>query len=180
MVDVGYGPKPTNQILVAGYPLVQILKVEVATNVYPGRLVKKGTGDDDIIVNTAAGACIGWAGYERTIKKHRPATVDTIYAAGAQIAVLAGGNFVIVASLASGQSVAKGARLVAGANGELIAATALTVTVPAGTTTVTSTAAQPDLVEAGGLPPQGIVVAIAEETVDASAAAKDIMVRSLI
>lgn len=152
MADVGYGPKPSNSILVAGYPLIQILKVETATNMYPGRLVKKGTNDDDIVVNTAAGAAIGWLGYEQTIKKYRPDDVDTIYAVNDQAAVLHGGGFVIVGRLASGQSVSKGDRLMAAANGEL----------------------------SGGTVGTDEIVAIAEETVDASAAAKDIMVRSLI
>lgn len=152
MADVGYGPKPTNQILVAGYPLVQILKVETVANMYPGRLVKKDTNDDDIEVCGAAGVALGWLGYERTIKKHRPATVDTIYTVNAQAAVLHGGGFVIVGRLASGQNVAKGARLMAAANGEL----------------------------SGGTVGTHEIVAIAEESVDASAAAADIMVRSLI
>jgi len=153
MVDVGYGPKPTNKIIVAGQPLLQILKVETATNVYPGRLVKKGTNDDDIVVNTALGAAIGWADYENTIKKHRPATVDTIYLINAQIAVPHGGKFIIVGSLASGQNVSKGDRLCAAADGEL----------------------------SGGTVGTHEIVAIAEESVDQSGGdSGDIMVRSLI
>lgn len=102
MADVGYGPKPTNKIIVAGQPLTQILKVETVANVYPGRLVKKGTNDDDIVVGTASVENVGWAGYENTIKKHRPATVDTIYLINAQIAVEHGGGFIIVGSWAGG------------------------------------------------------------------------------
>ncbi len=136
----------------AGQPLVQILKVSTATNMYPGRLVKKGSTDGDIVVNTAAGAAIGWLGYLHTAKKYRPATVDTAYSANDHAAVLHGGGFVIVGRLASGQNVAKGARLMAAANGEL----------------------------SGGTVGTHEIVAIAEESVDASASAKDIMVRSLI
>lgn len=152
MADTGYGPKPSNQIVVAGTPLVQILKVETATNMYPGRLVKKGTNDDDVVVGTANAAVIGWLGYEHTIKKHRPSTVDTVYSGDEQAAVLHGGHFIIVGRLASGQNVSKGARLEAAANGEL----------------------------SGGTVGTDEIVAIAEESVDASAAAADIMVRSLI
>lgn len=152
MVDVGYGPKPTNAILVAGSPLAQILKVQTATDVYPGRLVKKGTNDDDVIVNTADAAAVGWAGYEQTIKKHRPATVDTIYAQNAQIAVLHGGHFVIVATLQTGQTITKGALLKAHATGTVSAGTAGT----------------------------HHIVAIAEESVTTTTAVADIMVRSLI
>ena len=150
MADVGVGPKPSNQIVVWGQPATETLKVETATSVYPGRLVKKGTNDDDIVVATA-GAHYGWAGYEHTIKKYRPATVDTIYSDDDQIAVLKGGGFGIVARLASGQNVTKGA-LLYGFTGELSAGTAGT----------------------------HHIVAIAEESVDASSAAADIMVRSLL
>lgn len=179
MADSGF-KKPTNAILVAGNPLIQTMKVETATTMYPGRLVVRGTGDDDAVTGTVNGAVIGWLGYEQTIKKHRPATVDTIYLANAQVAVLAGPGIVVVASLANGQNVTKGARLCAAAAGELTAATAITATVPAGTTAVLSTKVQPAMTMAGGLPTQNIVVAIAEESVDASGGAADIMVRSLI
>lgn len=153
MADVGYGPKPTNKIIVAGQPLHQILKVETATDVYPGRLVKKGTNDDDIVVNTAAGAAVGWAGYEDTIKKHRPATVDTIYLQNAQISVEHGGGFIIVASLQAGTgAIAKGALMRAMAAGEL----------------------------SGGTAGTHHIVAIAEESKSNSASSQDIMVRSLL
>ena len=173
--------KPTNKIVLDSQNMhIQTCKIETATTMYAGRLVKTGTNDDDIVVNTAAGAATGWLGYEQTTKKHRPATVDTIYLANAQAAVLNGSGMVIVGSLALGQNVTKGARLVAAAAGELTAATAITATVPSGATAVTSSSAQPAMTMAGGLPTQGIIVAIAEESMDASAAAKDILVRSLI
>lgn len=150
--------KPTNKIIVAGKPLVQELKVETATNMYPGRLVTKGTNDDDVIVNTASTAVIGWLGYEQiTNPGFQPDTVDTIYTVNAQAPVLNGGGFVIVGRLASGQSVAKDAKLIGTAAGELTAATN-------------------DTLDAS----TNYIVAIAEETVNASGAAADIMVRSLI
>lgn len=150
MADAGYGSKPTNEILVAGTPLVQILKIETVDNCYPGRLVKKDTTDGQIEVCGADGSAIGWLGYEQTIKKHRPADVDTIYLVNAHVAVLHGGHFVVVARLASGQNVAKGAKLEAAADGEVTALSS------------------------------GTMIAIAEESVNATAAAADIMVRSLI
>lgn len=176
---VGY-KKPSNKILVAGSPLVQELKVQTAAEMYPGRLVKKGTNDDDAIVNTAAANPLGWLGYEQCRDSDKPEDVDTVYALGDWVPVLNGGNFVLVGRLASGQSVSKGAPLVGANDGELKAASTFSVSVPVGGTTVTSSAAQPNLVEAGAIPPEGLIVAIAEETVDASGAAADIMVRSLI
>lgn len=171
---------PVNKIKVTGNPIIEECKIEDATNLYAGRLVKKGSTDGEIVVNTAAGKAVGWLGYEGTSDLYKPATVDTIFTVEAFVPVLKGGNFIINGRLASGQSVAKGDPLVAAANGELKAASALAVAVPAGATPVTSDAAQPDLTESGSLPPEGMIVAIAEETVDASAGAKDIMVRSLI
>jgi hypothetical protein len=169
--------KPTNSI-VCDRSNIQVTtkKVETATNVYPGRLVKKGSDDNDIVVNTAAGAPLGWAGYEDTHKKYRPATVDTIYVVNSYIAVVKGAGMKIVASLASGQNVVAGAILVAAANGELTAATAAAI--PSGTTAVTSSSAQPTV--AGSLSSEGIPVAVAEQSMDASAGALDIIVRSLI
>lgn len=173
--------KPTNKIVLDSKGLhVQTKKVETATNVYPGRLVERGTNDDDVVVGTANGAVIGWAGYLNTAKKYRPATVDTIYLINDQIGVINGPGIILNARLANGQNVTKGARLSAAANGELTASTAITATVPAGGTAVTSTSAQPAMTMAGGLQTQGIVVAIAEESVNAGAGAADILVRSLI
>jgi hypothetical protein len=52
MVDEGY-VKPSNSIVVAGSPVIQTMKVETATSMYPGRFVIKGTNSDDAIVATA-------------------------------------------------------------------------------------------------------------------------------
>jgi len=124
MVDLGYGPKPVNKIVVAGEPLKQTLKITTVANMYPGRLVKKGSTDGDIQVCAATtDHAIGFLGYEHTIKKHRPATVDTIYLVNAQVAVLNGGHFVIVARLLSGQTIVKGQRLTGAAAGTLTANT---------------------------------------------------------
>jgi len=170
--------KPTNRIIGAGKPLVQELKIETATSMYAGRLVKKGTNDDDIVVNTANNSSpIGWLGWEQANPAFRPSTVDTIYVTDAMAPVVSGGGFTIVARLASGQSVVKGAPLVAAASGELTAATITSVAT--GATTVTSSAANGAIIT-GSMLPQGPIVGYAEETVDASGAAADILVRSVI
>lgn len=167
---------PTGKIVVLGDPLVDECKVETATNMYPGRLVKKGTNDDDVVVCGAGEKPTGWLGYEHAPSPDRPATVDTAYGAGDWVPVLYGGHFVINARLANGQSVARGAWLVPAANGELTAASSLSV--DSGGTSVTSTAANGGIIS--GDVGDNIVVAIAMETVDASGGAKDIMVLSLI
>jgi hypothetical protein len=146
--------QPTNAIVLDSQNMhVQQLKVETATNMYPGRLVKKGTNDDDVVVATAAtDKHIGWLGYEQTTKKHRPATVSTIYLVNAKVAVLSGPGMVLVGLAELGASITKGQRLKAGAIGGL----------------------------SGGTDGTDHMVAIAEETVDASSVAKAILVRSLI
>jgi hypothetical protein len=169
--------KPNNKIVAGGNPLVQELKIETATNMYPGRLVKKGTNDDDIVVNTAGGNALGWLGYEQTNPVFMPTDVDTIYAQNDMAAVLNGGHFYVVGRLASGQNVTKGTPLVGAANGELTAATALTV--GTGAVAVLSSAAN-GAITTGTLGSEGMIVAIAQQSVDASSAAADIVVLSLI
>lgn len=131
---------------------VQTKKVETATNVYPGRLVIQGTNDDDIVICADNGEAIGWAGYEDTAKKYRPTTISTIYQANDQIAVVNGPGIIVRASLASGQTVDKGSRLAASADGEL----------------------------SGGTVGTDEIVAIAEESKASTAPGTAIMVRSLI
>lgn len=144
--------QPTNKIVLDSKNLhVQTKKVETVANVYPGRLVKRGTNDDDVVVNTAAGSPIGFAGYLNTAKKYRPATIDTIYVVNDQIGVINGPGIILLARLAIGANVTKGALLTDAALGDL----------------------------SGGTAGTHHIYAIAEESVDASAAAADILVRSL-
>ena len=136
--------KPANKIVVFGEHLgrVEELEVETATNVIPGRLVKRGSSDAQIVVNTDAGVPVGWVGYEQAHKNYRPDNKTTAYAAGAQCPVLKGPGMVIIAHVATGNNVTKGAPLVAAANGEFKLATQLAP--PTGTVSVTSTGAQPN------------------------------------
>ena len=145
--------QPTNKIVLDSKNLhVQTKKVETETNVYPGRLVKRGTNDDDVVVNTAASAAvIGFVGYLNTAKKYRPATIDTLHAADDQVGIINGPGIILLARLAIGANVTKGAHLTDAALGDL----------------------------SGGTAGTHQIYAIAEESVDASAAAADILVRSL-
>jgi hypothetical protein len=169
---------PNNKILVAGTPLIQELNVENATNMYPGRLVKKGTNDNDVTVSGAAGICFGWLGYEQcTNAGFMPTDKTTNYAANAQAPVLYGGGFVVLGKLAANQTVVKGDRLVAAADG-MVSKAAPAVTKD-GSTQVTSSAAKEAPIS-GTVPEGGIVVGIAMESVTTTTAAADIMVLSLI
>jgi len=178
---VGY-TKPTNKIVVAGNPLVQEQVVQTATNMIPGRLCKKGTAVNQVVVNTVGNTPLGWIGYEQTQAKYIDAhTIATAYSANDVIAVLNGGGFVIIGCMANGQNCTKGVLLGAAADGELTAAAAITATIPAGNTTVcTGTSSVPIVTVTGHYPPLGLVVGIAEELIDASGAACTGMVRSLI
>jgi len=176
MVNTGLR-KPTNGVLVAGHPLKMEQNIETATNMYPGRLVKKGTNDDDIVVNTAAGNASGWLSYEDT-KIGKPDDVDSIYKITAKPVVLYGGGFVVVGHLASGENVAKDDYLVGAANGELKKASA--VVIASGATPVTSGAANGAAIVTGSIPGEGRILAQAKESVNATSAAADIMVLSFI
>lgn len=101
----------------------QDAQIETATNCYPGRLVKKGTGDKDIVVGTAGCDPMGWLGYEQAGATERPATITTAYAADDIPPVLKGGGFTVLATLAVSQTIAKDAKLAAGANGSVTAVT---------------------------------------------------------
>ena len=151
MVYTGH-VKPVNKIIAAGKPLVQELKVQTETTMYPGRLVIKGTTDNDVIVATAAAVNPGgWLGYEQTAPAFRPSTPSDMYAADDMVAVLNGGGFIIVGTLAASEAIAKGAALECGAAGTLQALSG------------------------------GILVAYAEESVtDSGSGTANIMVRSVI
>jgi hypothetical protein len=146
--------KPVNAIMVDSIGLHTITKkVETAANVYPGRLVMHGTDDGDIVVCDGSTAPpIGWAGYEQTAKKYRPATVDTIYVILDQIAVCWG----------------PGTKFLARINGIGAAIVVGTLLKSAAAGTLTPGVAGTD-----------DIVAIAEEA-NAGSAASDIIVRSRI
>ena len=92
-------------------------KIETVANCYPGRFVKKGTTDHEVLVNTDENPPIGVLGYEHTHAAYRPATVDTIYVVNDEAAVLQGEDFEFVASLYTNEEVSMGDQLVAAATG---------------------------------------------------------------
>ena len=167
---------PTYGVIVDSIGMhTQTLRIETNTSCYPGSLVIKGTKDDEVLCGTSGGKVIGWLGYEHCTKKHRPATVSTLYAQDAYAPVHWGPGILIVGILADNQTIVKGDRLCAAASGQLTIATACAP--PNSSTPMTSTGAQATM--AGPLPTTGIVVAIAEEYKSASGTTR-IIVRSLI
>jgi hypothetical protein len=77
---------------------------------------------------------------------------DTGAACCEQIPVIISG----IALVLSGGSFSRGSAVTSNSAGKAVAATAFSVTVPSGATQVTSSAAQPNLVEAGSVLPESI------------------------
>ena len=133
-----YTSTTSNQLVVSG-PYTSIeARIETVANVYPGRLVKRGTTDDDVVVCTAAGLPCGWAGYDNASPAVKPATIDTIYVVGDRIPVVSCVGSVIRATLATSQTITLGDALVAGATGFVTAATVIAATVGSGAATASA------------------------------------------
>jgi hypothetical protein len=147
--------QPTNKIVVDSTNCHhQTKKVETATNVYPGRMVIRGTNDDDVITGTSGGAVYGWVGYNDVNKNYRPATISTIHLINDQTDIINGSGVILLAWLLSGETVTKGARLVSADGGYVQA-----------------------LATQGGT---ALVTSLAEESVASTDTTTRILVRSLI
>ena len=110
--------QPTNKIVVDSVNCHhQTKKVETATDVYPGRLVIKGTGDDDVLCGTSGGAVYGWVGYNDVNKKYRPATISTIHLVNDQTDIVDGSGIIVLAWLLSGETTTKGCKIYPAAGG---------------------------------------------------------------
>lgn len=176
MVDTGF-VEPTDKIVLAGTPIVVEKEVETVATMYPGRLVKRDTGDNQVEVNTIKNpAPYGWLGYEHTPIEYRPATKDTIYKVNDRAAVVFG-PIVVRAKLATSQTIIMGDKLVGAGAGMLSKATQINV--ETGSTPVTSSAANGNVLD-GSMGEEGPIVAEALESVTTTGAAKNIIVRSLI
>jgi hypothetical protein len=161
--DPGVGPQPNNAIVVDGQPDVQYLNLETATNCYPGRLVTKGTHDNDVAVCGAGGVPVGVLGYEQASKKDRPATRATIYLVDAQVPVLKRGKgaTVMLYLSADAATIVKGDKLVCAAAGCVTKATAAKFATSTAAAVLGGTAS-PTIV--GSIPTEGLPVATAEES----------------
>ncbi len=112
---------PVDAIVWRGkFPSQDEFRVERSTEMYPGRLVKNGTTEDDIVVGDALTAPIGWLGYEQTAIPYMPATKDTIYAVNDRAVVGRGGMFGIRGKIEQGCVVNFGDRLANWTNGKLV------------------------------------------------------------
>jgi hypothetical protein len=184
--EKGY-TKPANKIIVfnpyAKLPTVEC-KIHTATNCIPGRLAAVySNADAEVVVNTVNNTPIGWFGFEATNPKYTVGAEMAItdeYEVDAIVAIHNGPGIVFVGHVANGQHIYRGNVLCAAADGELTAATAIVGTIPSGSTSLLSSSSVPTITMAGGLPPQGLPVAIAEAEINASGAAATGCVRSLL
>lgn len=159
---------PTNKIIVfnpyAKLPTT-MCKVNTAANCIPGRLVQRsGTSDAEIVVNTVNTPPLGFLGYEETNPLYTTIAgkgITDTYAVDAIVAVHNGPGVVWMGYVTG--HVYMGDLLSPGAAGVLVPTTALSATIPAGGTTVTTaTSSNPTITFAGGYPPQGSICAISE------------------
>lgn len=112
MAYSGYQP-PANRIVAGGNPLIQELKVENATNAYPGRAVMKGSNDDDIVVTDGLGVPVGFLGYEQCFPAFMPTNIQTAYAANAMAPVISGDCLINAPGGLAAGTVAKKKQLIA-------------------------------------------------------------------
>lgn len=111
--------EPTNKIVIAGTPDRRIYDVAgTVTEMKPGRLVKKGSTDSDIIIGDVDGPNIGFLGYEDGFGPDKPATITTAYALAAKADVLSGPGVILVANSETA-AVTKGDLMCAGSDGKV-------------------------------------------------------------
>jgi hypothetical protein len=162
--------KPENKVIAGGSPIIEELKAE-GVNVKPRLLVVRGT-DDGKVVPAGADA----TNVQGIVKEDARLPIDQAFPEGHEVQVIKG-PCLVVGILAENQSIVKGDRLKPAANGE-IQKHVETLSVDAGATTVTSTAANGAIVSGFALDP---IVAIAEETISTGVGeTKPILMRLVI
>lgn len=112
--------EPVNKIVVAGSNVDRrgYTTSGTVTNLIPGRLVKKGATDSQIIVGDIDGPNIGWIGYEDAFGPDRPANITTAYATAKNCDVISGPGTILVANSETA-AVTKGDLLCAGSDGKV-------------------------------------------------------------
>ena len=174
------------KVVLAGTPIVQEKKVganATAAKLLPGILVLRDSSDEEFKECSAGASAgiVGWLGFEQAHPDYKPASRTSNFAAGAFAPVVSGAGTVLISKLASGNNVTQGDLLVAGADGLVAKAAGMDGSVDSGAVSVLSSAANGDIITlSGSTPAGGLIVAVAEESVDASAAAKYCVVRSTI
>lgn len=118
MVDIGF-VKATNKIVLAGFRQTVELEIETVANMYPGRVVKVGSTDNEMVVGAADALSMGWLSYEDTPVMYKPATIDTIYKVNDRAAYVFGPGIIVVASRKANETIVMGDKLVPAADGQV-------------------------------------------------------------
>lgn len=94
---------PNGKIVAFGTPMIQFeATVEVADNMYPGRLGTKGTTVADVVACSAIQPPSGWVGYEQTAINFKKDEPTDIYEVGDRVRMLRGNHFIVNGRLAKG------------------------------------------------------------------------------
>jgi len=117
MVDMGY-IEATDKIVLAGQRLSVEMEIQTVDDMYPGKLVKGGTTDNEVVVGTDGAVAYGWLGYEDTPVMYRPANINTIYVVNDRAAIVSG-PIVLRAKLGVSQTIIMGDKLTGTTVGEL-------------------------------------------------------------
>lgn len=120
MTYLGVRP-PSNVVVFGGTAHKIIQKIETATNCYPGRLVIKGTNDDDVVVGDGISTPAGFLGYEQADPEQAPDNITSLYAANSQAPVVSGPCFIKMPSGLAAKTVAtKNDFLLSWSNGQVV------------------------------------------------------------
>jgi len=146
MVDTGF-IEATDKIVLAGSPITVEKEIETVATMYPGRLVIRDTGDNQVEVAATDDLVYGWLAYEHTPVMYRPATKDTIYSVNDRAAVIVGGDIIIRGKLTTSQTIVMGDKLTVAAAGTLTKATIGThMVVATAMESVTTTTAEANII----------------------------------
>jgi len=106
MTGESYNVKPQGVIVVRGGDKVRCVEKTLTEAVKPGMLIAVDSTNDYKAAKAASGSKIfGWAGYEQTDCKTRPADYETAYVSGDVAQIVYGADFDIYA-LATGSTTA--------------------------------------------------------------------------
>ena len=122
MVDTGY-IEAVDKIFISGDRHSVEMELEEASMV-PGMLVKGGTTNNEVKINTGTTLAYGWLGYKDSPIMYRPKDINTAYAINARAGIVHGPGCILRALLGAGQGsggtdVKMGDKLVGMAGGAL-------------------------------------------------------------
>jgi hypothetical protein len=172
-------PTPVNRIVVQGMTLFSEFNAGAST-IKPGYLVMKGSTDDDVLIcDGSTHNPTGWAGYEQASPDYKPANISTAYNTGDRLPVVSCKGGLVLATLATSQTIVNGDALACGTSsnaGMVVAATKMIVTSGSATASAVS-ATQPTVTGSAAITGTR-VVGYAAQSVTTTSSTSFILVRS--